>query len=229
MGRATAMATVPARPDAFTYQPERTALIVVDMQLDYCSPEGSAAQLGRDVSRVRHVIPAVVRAVDKARQDGLTVIFTREGHRADLSDCPLPKLTRSRLSGAEIGGQGPLGRRLIRGESGNQLVPQLTIEERDILIDKPGKGAFYATDLDLVLRTRLITHLIFCGISTNVCVHSTVREATDRGYWNLILEDACGAYDQTLHDAAIRLILAGRGIFGSVATLSDFLSQQRLE
>lgn len=224
MTEGTESRIVRARPHPFEYSPGRTALIVIDMQLDYCSLQGSAAKLGRDVSRIAPVIPAVLRTVEKARELGVTVIFTREGHRPDLSDCPLPKLERSRLAGGEIGSQGALGRRLVRGEPGNQLVPELCVKSDDIVLDKPGKGAFYATDLELVLQTKRLTHLVYCGISTNVCVHSTVREATDRGYWNLILEDACGAYDQELHDAAIRLVLAGGGIFGCVAKVTDFLA-----
>lgn len=212
---------VHAAPYDFVFPRDATALVVIDMQHEFCSEGGFASALGRDVSAARAIVPAVQQTVARARELGLRVLYTRESHRPDLSDCPAPKLERSRRAGAEIGGRGPLGRRLIRGEPGNQLIPEMDVQPQDVVLDKPGKGAFHATDLELVLRTLGITHLVFAGVSTNVCVHTSVREATDRGFWTLTLSDACAAYEPSLHEAGIAMFLTAGGIFGWVATVSD--------
>lgn len=211
-----------AKPTPYLYDPSKTALLVIDMQHDYCSEGGYASALGHDVSAARSIIPAVQAAIATAREQGLPVIFTREGHRPDLSDCPPVLLDRSRRKGAEIGGSGPLGRRLVRGEPGHAIIPELSVVDGDLIIDKPQKSAFYGTDLEVVLATKGITHLLFSGVSTNVCVTSTLRDATDRAFWNLTLSDACAAYTQALHTAAIDMIASVGGIFGWIAKVKDF-------
>lgn len=213
---------VPAKPYSFTFTDEGTALVVIDMQHDFCTEGGYASAYGRDVAHTRAVIPAIQRTIRQARDIGLPVIYTREGHRPDLSDCPASKLERSSRAGAPIGSEGPLGRHMVRGETGNQLIPEVEVTDGDVVVDKPGKGAFYATDLELILRNLGVTHLVVCGVTTNVCVHSTVREANDRGFRPLTLSDACAAYDTRLHEAAIDTIVTGGGLFGWVATTQDF-------
>lgn len=218
---------VDARPFALDVPIAAAALLVVDMQHEFLTEGGFASALGRDLEQVRGVIGPVQRSVRAARRLGMRVVYTRESHRPGLEDCPPAKWERSRRAGAEIGAEGPLGRRLVRGEKGNQLVPEMDVREDDLVIDKPGKGAFHATDLDLVLRTARVTHLFVAGVSTNVCVNTTVREANDHGYWPLLLEDACAAYTQRMHEAAIEMIGTGGGVLGwvtSVAKLED-LSQ----
>jgi biuret amidohydrolase len=214
-------AFVAAKPYDLEVPRERAALLVVDMQHEFLSVGGYASALGRDLEQVRDAVPAVQRAIAAARSAGMAVIFTRESHRPDLSDCPPPKLERSRVAGAEIGGQGALGRRLVRGEKGNELVPEMDVHPEDVIIDKPGKGAFFATDLDLVLRAQSLSHLFVCGISTNVCVNTTVREANDRGYWTLVLEDGCAGYTPALHEAALEMVCTGGGILGWVTRVSE--------
>jgi biuret amidohydrolase len=194
----------------------RTALLIIDMQRDFCAPGGYAAQAGLDVARLAAPVANVRRLLDAARRAAMLVVHTREGHRADLSDCPPVKLQRCIAAGAPIGGPGPLGRLLVRGEVGHDFIDELQPEPGEPIVDKPGYGAFHQTDLAQILANRSITQLILCGVTTEVCVHSTLREAVDRGYACLTVGDACAASDPALHDAALAMIGVEGGIFGRV-------------
>ena len=202
---------------------EHTALLVIDMQRDFCALGGYADQAGMDVSRLRAPIPAIQALLDRARGVGMLVVHTREGHRPDLSDLPEPKRRRAQATGAAIGSPGPLGRLLVRGEFGHDLIDELQPRAGEPVIDKPGKGSFCATDLDLMLRRRGIRNIVLTGITTDVCVHTTMREANDRGYECLLLEDCCGATDRGNHEAAIRMVKMQGGVFGAVARSDDLL------
>lgn len=210
-----------ALPYPFEFAPERTALIVIDMQNDFCSPGGFGELLGNDIAPVRRIVPTVAALLDAARQSGLAVIHTREGHLPDLSDCPPAKLERSRKQGAGIGDEGPLGRILIRGERGHAIIDELAPHPGEAVIDKPGKGAFYDTDLEALLEQRGIEYLLLCGVTTHVCVHTTLREANDRGYRCLVLEDGTAAFDPADQEAAIRMVRQQGGIFGWTSTVAE--------
>lgn len=216
--------SVAARPHAFVFDPARTALMIIDMQNDFCAPGGFGERLGNDIAPTRAIIPAIRHLLQAARAANLRVIHTREGHAPDLSDCPSSKLKRSRLQGAGIGDAGPLGRVLVRGERGHAIVGELEPQAGEWIVDKPGKGAFYATDLHQKLREWDIEALVLTGVTTHVCVHSTLREANDRGYECLVLEDATAAFHTGDHLSAIRMIHQQGGIFGWVGDAENLIA-----
>lgn len=196
----------------------KTALLVIDMQRDFLDLRGYATKAGLDIKPLQAAIGPVSRLLDAARAAGMMIVHTREGHVPDLSDCPPTKLARSRNAGAEIGSAGPLGRLLIRGEAGHDFIDELRPAAGEIVIDKPGYSAFAHTDLDHRLRVRDIDTLLLSGITTEVCVSSTLRDAVDRGYRCITVSDACGSGFADLHDAALRMIAVEGGIFGTVSS-----------
>jgi len=207
---------VEAEPYEFIFQPASTALVIIDMQRDFVMPGGFGALLGNDVKQVQPAIEPTRRVLEAWRNKKLQVLHTREGHRPDLSDCPPSKKARGKLK-VGIGDQGPMGRVLVRGEKGHDIIDELKPLPGETIIDKPGKGAFFATDLDLVLKNRGIRSLIITGVTTEVCVQTTSREANDRGYECLILEDCVGSYFPDFQRAALDMIKAQGGIVGWVA------------
>ena len=216
------MAAVNAEPYEFEFDPKTTALVMIDFQRDFVDPGGFGEALGNDVSLLRRAVPPAERVLKAVRARGLMVIHTREGHRPDLSDCPPAKKARGRLA-AGIGDPGPMGRILVRGEEGHDIVKELYPEPGEPVVDKPGKGAFFATDLDGILKNRGIRQLVVCGVTTEVCVNTTVREANDRGYDCLVLEDCVASYFPEFQKAALAMIKAQGGIFGWVSDSGRFL------
>jgi nicotinamidase-related amidase len=216
------MATVDALPSPYTFDPATTALLVIDMQRDFLEPGGFGETLGNDVSQLRQAIAPTAALLAAARAAGLYVIHTREGHRPDLSDCPPAKLNRGAPS-MRIGDPGPKGRILIQGEYGHDIVDELSPVEGEPVVDKPGKGAFYATELTDLLTAKGVTSLIVTGVTTEVCVHTTVREANDRGYECLVLSDCVGSYFPEFQRVGLEMIAAQGGIFGWVAASPDFI------
>lgn len=216
-----------ARTEAF--HPLRSALVLIDLQCDFLDLRGYAAQAGLDVARLRRVIGPAQALRDAARDCGLRVIFTREGHRPDLSDCPATKWARSRAAGAEIGSRGPLGRLLVRGEQGHALIDEFTPGEGELIVDKAGYSAFHQTDLDQILRVAAIDTLIVGGVTTEVCVHSTVRAAVDLGYRCITVSDACAASQAELQVPALTMLQVEGGVFGEVVDHAALLRRMTRE
>ena len=216
------MKIIQAQPFDFEFEPSTTALLMIDMQRDFVEPKGFGEMLGNDVSLVRRCIAPCLRVLTAARQAGLFVIHTREGHRPDLSDCLPAKLTRGGKT--FIGEAGPMGRILVRGEYGHDIIPELYPIDGEPIIDKPGKGAFYQTDLDLMLRNRGVETLLVAGVTTEVCVHTTIREGNDRGYRCVALADCCASYFPEFHRIGLEMIRAQGGIFGWVSDSSALLA-----
>ena len=211
----SALIQLEARPFGLSFTRASTALLIIDMQRDFLEPGGFGELLGNDVSMLRTTIDPTGRVLAAARTAGMLVVHTREGHRPDLTDCPPAKLTRGGVT--FIGTDGPMGRILVRGERGHDIIDELAPRSGEPVIDKPGKGAFYATDLELILRDRGIRTLMVCGVTTEVCVHTTVREANDRGFECVVLEDCVGSYFAEFQRVAIAMFEAQGAIFGWVS------------
>ena len=215
--------TIPAQPYAFEFSPSTCALLIIDMQRDFLEPGGFGEMLGNDVSQLRRTIEPNRKLLTAWRARGFQVMHTREGHRPDLTDLPPSKKVRGR-SNTCIGDIGPMGRILVRGEAGHDIIPELYPLPSEPVIDKPGKGAFFATDLHAILQNRGIKQLIVTGVTTEVCVHTTVREANDRGYDCLVPSDCVGSYFPEFHEMALKMIKAQGGVFGWVSHSSNLLT-----
>ncbi|MRD48651.1 isochorismatase family protein [Caenimonas koreensis DSM 17982] len=217
------MKSIDANPFAFTFDVAKTALVIIDMQRDFIEPGGFGETLGNDVSLLAAIVPACQRTLAAWRQAGGLVVHTREAHDADLSDCPPAKLNRGNPT-LRIGDAGPMGRILVKGEPGNQIIEALAPVAGEVVIDKPGKGAFYATGLHEMLRQRGITHLLFMGVTTEVCVQTSMREANDRGYDSLLLEDCTESYFPQFKASAVEMMRAQGAIVGWTATSEQLLA-----
>ena len=215
--------SVSAEPYEFTFDPEHTALLVIDMQRDFVYPGGFGEALGNDTSLLLAAVPPTQQVLEAVRDAGMLVVHTREGHRPDLADLPPAKKARGRLA-AGIGDPGPMGRILVRGEHGHDIVDELKPRPGEPVVDKPGKGSFYATDLQTILTSRGIISLVVAGVTTEVCVQTTVREANDRGYECLVLSDCVASYFPEFQRVALEMIKAQGGIFGWVASSDELLS-----
>jgi nicotinamidase-related amidase len=213
---------VDAEPEPIGIDVDHTAVVVIDMQRDFLQPGGFGEALGNDVSLLSAAIAPIKALLEGARKRKMLIIHTREGHRPDMSDAPPAKVERGSPH-LRIGAKGPMGRILIRGEPGHDIVPELYPREGEPIVDKPGKGAFYATDLHLILQDRRVQSLIVCGVTTEVCVHTTVREANDRGYRCIVPSDCCGSYFPEFHEVGLRMIKAQGGIFGWVSDSAKVL------
>ncbi len=217
------MTEIAAEPQPIDVDFARTALIIIDMQRDFLEPGGFGETLGNDVSRLQAAVGPCKAVLDAARGMGMLVIHTREGHRPDLTDAPPAKIERGAPS-KRIGDEGPMGRILVRGEPGHDIVPALYPRTGEPVIDKPGKGAFYETDLGSMLKNRGIENLLVCGVTTEVCVNTTVREGNDRGYRCVVIGDACASYFPEFHDMGLKMIKAQGGIFGWVSDSDRLLA-----
>ena len=217
------MKTIAAQPFAYAFEPAHTALVIIDMQRDFIEPGGFGETLGNDVSLLEAIVPACQSVLLAWRAAGGLVVHTREAHRTDLSDCPPAKRNRGNPT-LRIGDAGPMGRILVMGEPGNQIIPALAPIAGELVIDKPGKGAFYATGLHEMLQARGITHLLFMGVTTEVCVQTSMREANDRGYDSLLLEDCTESYFPAFKAAAVEMMRAQGAIVGWTASSGQLLA-----
>jgi len=215
--------SIQAEPEPIAVDPSRTAVVMIDMQRDFLEPGGFGETLGNNVSLLQAAVAPCKALLEGARHKGMLVIHTREGHRPDLTDAPKAKIERGAPS-MRIGAAGPMGRILVRGEPGHDLISELAPRPGEPVIDKPGKGAFYATDLGSILHNRGIENLIVCGVTTEVCVHTTVREANDRGYRCIVPSDCCASYFPEFHEVGLRMIKAQGGIFGWVSDCRRILA-----
>jgi nicotinamidase-related amidase len=220
--------TIAAEPEPIELDWSTTALVIIDMQRDFMEPGGFGETLGNDVSQLTRAVKPIAAVLEAARHTGMLVIHTREGHLPDLSDAPPAKIERGAPS-LRIGDPGPMGRILIRGEAGHDIIPELYPLDSEIVIDKPGKGAFYATELSDVLGKYGIDNLLVCGVTTEVCVNTTVREANDRGYRCVVISDGCASYFPEFHEMGLKMIKAQGGIFGWVADSAAVLKAMQAE